>query len=94
MAQFRSKPKIVEAFQWTGDEDQREDPVWIVNAIRNGDVVFRKNFDEGCVELRMTTIQGQWVYAKPGEWIIREPVEGRFYPCADDVFRANYEPVE
>jgi hypothetical protein len=92
MTQFRSKPKIVEAFRWTGDQDQTEDPDWIVEAIKNGDVVFRTG-DAG-VEMRLTTIQGQWVFAKPGEWIIREPgEENRFYPCADSVFRASYEPV-
>jgi hypothetical protein len=27
----------------------------------------------------------------PGEWVIAEPnAPGRFYPCADAVFRARY----
>ena len=94
MSKWISKPTVVEAFQWTGGPDQTEDPEWIVEAIREGEVVFRENIDERCVEMRVTTIQGQWVYAKPGEWIIRENASNRFYPCADEVFRAKYEAAE
>lgn len=28
-----------------------------------------------------------------GDWIIREPVPGRFYPCKPEVFLAKYEEV-
>lgn len=34
-----------------------------------------------------------WVGVKDGQWIIRG-VRGEMYPCADDVFRGTYEPVE
>lgn len=94
MSFYRSKPRQIEAFQWTGGPDQTEDPEWIVQAIKNGDVVFRENLDDRCVEMRVTTIQGQWVYCKPGEWIVREEgCEDRFYPIADSVFRERYEAV-
>lgn len=33
------------------------------------------------------------VVVRPGEWLIKG-IEGEFYPCADSVFKATYEPVE
>lgn len=90
MPKFRSKPTEIEAWRYT---EMEVAPDWLRKAVSDGDVVARQNYDEGCLELRLTTVQGQWVYAKPGEWIIRENVEGRFYPCADDVFQQHYEAV-
>lgn len=92
MSQWKTKPKIVEAFFWTGGPDQTEDPEWIVEAIKNGDVVFR-NKGTPEVEMRITDIFEKWHYVKPGTWIVQEPVLNRFYPCLDEVFRASYEPV-
>jgi hypothetical protein len=40
MSKFRKKPIVIEAFKWTGDQDQTEDPEWIIEAIRNGDAFF------------------------------------------------------
>lgn len=93
MSKWKSKPTIVEAWQFDGINFNAA-PEWLDTAVGNGDIVLRQNYDEGVLELRLTTIQGQWVYAKPGEWVICENVEGRFYPCADEVFRAKYEPAE
>jgi len=36
MAKYREKPVIIDAFQWTGDGWQIEDPWWIVEAISDG----------------------------------------------------------
>jgi hypothetical protein len=40
MAKYRKKPVVVDAFQWTGDINQKEDPEWIRKAIESGKVVF------------------------------------------------------
>lgn len=94
MTTYRAKElKTVEAVQWTGDSE-RPMPDWFTEALREGHLVTRQNHDEGVLELRMTTAQHQWVYAKPGEWIVREGVADRFYPIADDIFRATYEVAE
>ena len=37
---YRKKPLIIEAFKWTGGPDQREDPEWMVDAIRKNIVAF------------------------------------------------------
>ena len=90
----RREPETIEAFQWTGGPDQVEDPAWIVDAIREGNVVFRENLDERCVEMRVTNPVGLWTYAKPGDWVVKAQVDGRFLVASDDVFRAKYEPAE
>ncbi len=43
---------------------------------------------------QVTTIQGEVVVIKSGEWVVREKQDpSRHYPVADDVFRDKYEPV-
>lgn len=42
--------------------------------------------------LLIATLEGV-MQAKPGDWVIRG-VQGEFYPCRDDIFRATYEAVE
>lgn len=94
MSKWKSKPTVIEAFQWTGGPDQTEDPVWIVEAIREGDVVFRENLDERCVEMRVTSCMDTWLYAKPGDWVVKGLSKNRFSVVSDADFRANYEPAE
>ena len=33
---YRKKPVVIEAFKWTGDIIQKEDPEWIIEAIKDG----------------------------------------------------------
>jgi len=46
---YRKKPVVIEAFKWTGGPDQEEDPVWIVEAIKKGEVSFR---NIGCPDVQ------------------------------------------
>ena len=94
---FRKKPVVIEAFKWTGDQNQTEDPEWMVEAL------FRKNFNtdvggaqfievNGVTKIRIYTLEGNMV-AEPGDFIIRG-VKGEIYPCKPDIFEATYEKVE
>lgn len=87
MGKYRKKPVVIEAFRWTGDQDQTEDPIWICEAIRSGQVTF--NYPE-CVML-INTLEGQMI-ASRGDYIIRG-VQGEIYPCKPDIFLATYEEV-
>ena len=91
MGQYRKKPVVIEAFKWTGHEDQAEDPVWIVEAIKDGRVRF-KNACTSYVSLLISTLEGT-MEAKQGDWIIRG-LKGELYPCKSDIFEASYELVE
>lgn len=87
MAQYRKKPVVIEAFRWTGDLDQTEDPEWIIDAIRSGDVFF----DTNTGTMKIKTLEGT-MSVLPGEWIIKG-IKGEIYPCKPDIFLATYELV-
>jgi hypothetical protein len=87
---FRKRPIVIEAFKWTGDVNQTEDPVWICDAIRAGTVTF-KNEGSPLVCLLVKTLEGT-MRAEPGDWIIRG-IKGEIYPCKPDIFEATYEQV-
>lgn len=83
--QYRKKPIEIEAFQWTGDEYQLEDPVWIVDLIEEGKVTI--NYPNMFIE----TLEGT-MKANAGDYIIRG-VKGEVYPCKPDIFEATYELI-
>ena len=85
---YRKRPVVIEAFQWTGGHNQREDPVWIVDAINRGDVCYQAG-DDPCLSIK--TLEGN-MRAGVGDWIIKG-IKGELYPCRNDIFRATYEPV-
>lgn len=82
--QYQKKPVVVEAFQWTGDETQEHDPVWIVEAIEKGDVTFSEK------QMFIRTLEGVMT-ANKGDYIIRG-VKGELYPCKPDIFQQTYDP--
>jgi hypothetical protein len=84
MPQYRKKPVVIEAVQWTG-ENQGE-----VMRFTGDKAVYRSR--TGGSELVVHTLEGVLV-ADPGDWIIRG-VKGEFYPCKPDIFAATYEPAE
>jgi hypothetical protein len=92
MSKFRKKPVVIDAFQWTADIDQTDDPIWIVEAIKAGRVEIKRPVIDGArLGLHIHTLEGSMV-ARVGDWIIRG-VEGEIYPCKPDIFAATYEPV-
>ena len=88
---FRKKPVVIEAFQWTGDENQLKDPIWICDAIRDGRVTLPSKGTPQ-VEMLIRTLEGVLI-AQRGDWIIRG-VKGEIYPCKPDIFEMTYEPAE
>ena len=89
MSLFRKKPVVIEAFRWTGGEDQTEDPLWIIDAIKAGTVRFGGIEDGIC--LFIDTLEGTHK-ANSGDYIIRG-VKGELYPCKPDIFLMTYEEV-
>jgi hypothetical protein len=83
---YRKKPIIIEAFKWTGGPDQTEDPIWIIEAIKTGNVYFGNN------TMRIKTLEGIMT-ANIGDWII-QGVNGEIYPCKPDIFEKTYELVK
>ena len=87
---YRKKPVVVNAFKWTGDMFQNEDPEWITEAIQEGKVYF-SNIGEENVVMKIETLEGTHT-ANRGDYII-QGVKGELYPCKPDIFEATYELV-
>ena len=85
MSKFIKKPIVIEAFRWTGDQDQTEDPLWAIEAIKNGSVFF-----EGGL-MKIITLEGIMT-AERGDYVIKG-IKGEIYPCKPDIFELTYEQV-
>ena len=79
MPQFRKKPVVIEAREWTG-----------ANAVGLLDWIGESASQEGQT-LLIHTLEGIHE-ASLGDMIIRG-VKGEFYPCKPDIFAATYEPA-
>ena len=88
---YRKKPIVIEAFKWTGGEDQAEDPEWVVEKIKDGTVYFSSMDGYACV-LCIKTLEGTMT-AIPGDYIIKG-LRGELYPCKPYIFDASYESAE
>jgi hypothetical protein len=87
MSKFRKKPVVIEAVQFTGQEDgflrfqtdnESRDFLVMLDSTRKSAIFIQ-------------TLEGTH-RADPGDWIIRG-VKGEFYPCKPDIFEATYEPA-
>jgi hypothetical protein len=94
MAQFRKKPVVIEAVQWSPGVEHPG----VITALP--EVTLYRRGDDGSDlthqprdRAHVMTAHEQRVFLEPGDWIIPEPMPDRFYPCKPDIFAATYEPV-
>lgn len=93
--QFRKKPVVIEAIQWTGSnlkeviEFTGKHPKfnqWFSSFEEYEDYVKKDRY-----VFKIFTLEGT-MEASHKDWIIRG-VNGEFYPCKPDIFEKTYEPV-
>lgn len=89
MGKYRKLPVVIEAFLWTGGEDQQEDPEWAIDGIIDGTIVIAGSGQD--VHLEIKTSEGTTI-ANSGDYVIKG-VKGKLYPCKPDVFEMTYEKV-
>ncbi|CZR99598.1 hypothetical protein CDFC105_71344 [Clostridioides difficile] len=89
MAKFVRKADKIEAFKWVKNTKQTELPIWIIEAIKNGDIWLGVNSKE---TVFVRTIVGTYE-ANIGDYIIQRK-EGELYPCNAQEFEELYERVE
>ena len=82
---YRKKPIVIDAVQWDGNPDS------VFALTDSGEDWPQELHIDQHGHLKIATLEGI-VWCHPGSWIIRG-VKGEFYPCADEVFQATYEPV-
>jgi len=85
MSEFRKRPIVVKAFHFT---DETKDMV--LGYLGPGVEPTR---EDGEPALRVITIHGEEALVRLGDWIVKEPKSGFFYPIKPDIFEATYEPV-
>jgi len=85
---YQRKPQLIEAFQWTGGHDQQEDPVWAVEALRDGRLAHGTTAKgEPCLDIVATDD-----CAYVGEWLVKEGAN--MFAVTDDEFHSLYEPAK
>ena len=82
MAQYRKRPVVVDAIQWTGDNVDE------IIAWADTSRVIRKLGEQ----LHIRTLEGI-MQASLNDWIIKG-VKGEVYPCKPDIFMMTYESVD
>ncbi len=94
---FQKIPIVVEAIQWTGD-NEAEIVAWVGDDASLGmfyalDAEDRANCDDmDATATVFDRLHSTWVLVFTGQWVIKG-VQGEFYPCADDVFKVTYAEV-
>ena len=90
MSKYKSKPVTIEAFQWTGNEDQSEDPEWFIDALIKGDVQI---CDKGTSHVQLATNYGGFSsIAVPGNYLVLE--NDLIKVLTKEQFEKTYEKVE
>ncbi|KNX38082.1 hypothetical protein [Luteipulveratus halotolerans] len=88
MPEYRKKPVVIDAIQWTG---QNADEVLAFTGsaarLESADC----HGDGPPYLVAINTLEGRMVAGRD-DWIIRG-VQGEFYPCKSDIFEATYERV-
>lgn len=91
MAKYRKKPVVIDAFQWTGDINQKDDPEWIIEALKTNVATILPKSPLGLI-MMIDTLEGVMT-AYPNDYVIKG-IAGEIYPCKPDIFESTYELVE
>lgn len=83
MTRYRTKPTVIEAVQWTGDN-------WEAVEKFAGECVRRSSPGGNHITDVYDYLHTAWIRFVAGDWIIKG-TKGEHYPCDPDVFRAKYE---
>lgn len=96
IGQYRKKPVVIEAVQWSGNEEDLDEVLSLIdfdalpdNGIQVGRGI---GFVPALGALDIPTLEGVMT-AQPGDWIIKG-VAGEIYPCKPEIFEATYEAVQ
>ena len=93
MSEYRKKPVVIEAKQWTGTEECLAEMLAFIDLMNLPDdgvhVGTGLGFTPTLGTLDIPTLEGVMT-ASPGDWIIKG-FAGEFYPIKDSIFRETYE---
>ena len=84
---FRKRPVVIRAYQM--NEQLTDKPDWVVQAFHSGRI---RLVSRATAVVSIDTREGT-VFGYKDDWLI-EGIQGEFYPCGDEIFRATYEAHE
>lgn len=88
---WRKKPVVVQAKQWTGGDYEWLNDFCGHNWTRADAVDM--GYDDPEQVVVWNTAERQYLHVPVGHWIIRG-IHGELYPCKPDIFAATYELAE
>lgn len=92
MAFFTKKPVTIEALQYPTDPFDNAGAISVYEWVRRNSLGKNSAYiDPMSGDLMIHTLEGD-MRVSAGDWIIRG-VQGEFYPCKPDIFKATYEEV-
>jgi len=83
---FRKKPVIIEAVQWTGNNEKE------LKDFVNESLLRTWNTITHVFTYRIKTLEGDSYVLQKNDWIIKG-VKGEFYPIKNDIFLETYEEI-
>ena len=87
MVEYRKKPVVIDAWQWTGKTLADAKKFCVENSLPN----FNIGSAKGMTGLVIPTPEGDNI-AQSGDFIIRG-VKDEYYPCKPDIFEMIYELI-
>ena len=92
MAFFTKKPVTIKALQYPTDPFDNAGAISVYEWVRRNSLGKTSAYiDPMSGDLMIHTLEGD-MRVSAGDWIIRG-VQGEFYPCKPDIFKATYEEV-
>ena len=96
---YKKNGVTVEAFKWTGNSFQPEDPEWMIEALKKSESsigvarIYDRDRDGKRGLFMEIKTKEVIIRVNPGEYIIREE-DGTLTSSKTDRFEANYEEVK
>ena len=90
MTQYRKKPVVIDAIQYTGHNGHEIYNISGKKVVESPVLEPTQNNPTGAY-LQIKTLEGMMT-AIVGDWIIKG-VQSEFYPCKPDIFELTYEEV-
>lgn len=93
MTIYRKRGTEVDAFQWTADEHQTEDPAWICDLLKLDKARIRNPGPNVQMFLDPPSGKGAPLVANVGDWIVRN-ARGDVFPMTAAKFAETYEATD
>ena len=95
MAKFRLKPtELIEARQFLNDYSTYDLLNWIKSTPNHPFVTCEGGLLYISSKTHRSGQPKDFLFASPGDWILRDLRDGNFYPCQPDLFHSLYEAVK